>query len=1258
MIPVLAATVEPKQVPEGLRNLQHIDLTDNTQPRDYQTDESQLLKLLNTDVAYHTEHKTWLVQALKWQRQQQNPTLLLRGYNLRRAETWLKLARTHRYPPTPLHEQFIAESLRQPPDAALDVFISYSRVDSDFARRLNEALQTQGKRTWFDQESIATGSDFQQEIYRGIESSDVFVFVLSPESVNSPFCADEVEYAQGLHKRMVTVLHRAIDVADLHPVLAKLQWLDFRDRDGDFQANFAGLLRSLDTDREHLETHTRLLVRSGEWDRRGRDESLLLRGQDLQTAETWLTTNAAVEPQPTGLQQEYIRAARARQEAEAAAERKLRRGMRLGALAAAAGIVVAAGSGWFAWNQQQKATASIEEANERIAQADTRVNEADQKVATATQQAEAATQQTQQAKQDQQQAVAAAEEAAAAQQTAETRAREADSKALTAATAQQQAEASAQDAEAKAQDAEVRARDANIKTAEAERAQRLAQIGTRLEQGGVAALRRVEFDQIGALFRAIQSGIELQNLIRGSDILMNAVSEYPAIIPILALQQLQHDFSSSLLAHEGRITSTSFSPDSTQVITASEDGTARVWNLKTKESRVLKGHRKAITSSDFSSDGYQVVTASEDGTARVWNLRSGDSIVLEGHTGSITSVSFSPDSKYILTASTDSTARVWDLQNQNFKVLSGHREAVINAGFSPDSTHVVTSSFNTARVWNLENDSSKIFEGHERTINSVNFSPDGTQIVTASWDGTARIWSLIAGEALILEGHGGQVYSASFSPDGNQVVTASWDGTARIWDLRSGASTIFEGHQGHVYDANFSPDGSQIVTASDDGTARVWDLNTARFITLPTPGTKIYSASFSPNNSYVITTSDDGTAKVWNTPNQNSTSTKLLTNEIINLSFSPDGQQIAFVSRGQAIRVWNLRNDTLTSLTEFGALYSTPIFSPDGSKIAGATESGVTLWDSSNNHVRLLLDNANERIEAIALSSDGTQLASASGRGKITLVNLENGNQKTFPGLHQDRVTRVAFSPDNRKVVTTALDDTAVVWDLEADSFVILKNVYQRRQDVSVSQFPSVYFHPNSNQIIFTTWGTTQVWDLKTGQFSQINNSEDWVNSAKFSPNGNQVVLALGDGTARIVDLQTRESTTFEGHERPVTDASFSPNGKQVVTVSWDSTTRIWDLQGRQLAIFDGYRAAFSSDWRRLATVSNNRIQVHELNNLPELIAWGCQWLDNYLKYGQATDADRAICNLPPRDSAPTGPFESSLGRSLVQVQVTWPGQG
>ena len=96
-------------------------------------------------------------------------------------------------------------------------------------------------------------------------------------------------------------------------------------------------------------------------------------------------------------------------------------------------------------------------------------------------------------------------------------------------------------------------------------------------------------------------------------------------------------------------------------------------------------------------------------------------------------------------------------------------------------------------------------------------------------------------------------------------------------------------------------------------------------------------------------------------------------------------------------------------------------------------------------------------------------------------------------------------------------------------------------------------------------------------------------------------------------------------------------------------------LQGRQLAIYEGYPAAFSPDEQRVTTVVDGRVQVYDIQTLPELLARGCQWLHNYLEYGQATDADRALCNLPPRTPDPAGPFESSLGRAAGLVGVNWP---
>ena len=151
-------------------------------------DESQLLRILRQDEAYYNEQKVLLTKALKWERQHDNPSILLRGYNLRSAETWLKVANKRtQHPPIPLIKEFIEESLRQPPATSLDVFISYSRADSDFARKLNDELQLQGKTTWFDQESIASGADFAQEINGGIEACDNFLFILSPRSVRAVY---------------------------------------------------------------------------------------------------------------------------------------------------------------------------------------------------------------------------------------------------------------------------------------------------------------------------------------------------------------------------------------------------------------------------------------------------------------------------------------------------------------------------------------------------------------------------------------------------------------------------------------------------------------------------------------------------------------------------------------------------------------------------------------------------------------------------------------------------------------------------------------------------------------------------------------------------------------------------------------------------------------------------------------------------------------------------------------------------------------
>jgi WD40 repeat protein len=79
----------------------------------------------------------------------------------------------------------------------------------------------------------------------------------------------------------------------------------------------------------------------------------------------------------------------------------------------------------------------------------------------------------------------------------------------------------------------------------------------------------------------------------------------------------------TLAGHHGAVNAAAFSPEGTHVVTASDDKTARVWDLRQERPSfvALEGHQNLVVSAAFSPDGTQVVTASSDGTARVWDLR-------------------------------------------------------------------------------------------------------------------------------------------------------------------------------------------------------------------------------------------------------------------------------------------------------------------------------------------------------------------------------------------------------------------------------------------------------------------------------------------------------------------------------------------------------------------------------------------------------------------------------------------------------------
>jgi TIR domain-containing protein len=90
------------------------------------------------------------------------------------------------------------------------VFISYSRKDKEFVRKLGDALVAQKREAWVDWKDIPLTAEWQRGILINIEAADNFIFVISPESATSPNCKKEIDHAVANHKRMVPIFYRAV----------------------------------------------------------------------------------------------------------------------------------------------------------------------------------------------------------------------------------------------------------------------------------------------------------------------------------------------------------------------------------------------------------------------------------------------------------------------------------------------------------------------------------------------------------------------------------------------------------------------------------------------------------------------------------------------------------------------------------------------------------------------------------------------------------------------------------------------------------------------------------------------------------------------------------------------------------------------------------------------------------------------------------------------------------------------------------------
>ena len=411
------------------------------------------------------------------------------------------------------------------------------------------------------------------------------------------------------------------------------------------------------------------------------------------------------------------------------------------------------------------------------------------------------------------------------------------------------------------------------------------------------------------------------------------------------------------LGHNLGISFAVLSRDGQRILTASEDPTARLWDVATgKELRQFIGHEEWIISATFAPDGDRILTASEDKTARLWEVATGKELQrFTGHGGLVYTAVFTPDGRRVLTASEDKIVLSDVATGKELRQFNGQGSEVRSAIIDPDGERVLTtSSDGIVHLWDMATGKElRQFTGRDNKVFSAVFAPDGHNVLTANSDHTARLWEVATGKELQqFTGHGGSVYTAVFTPDGRRVLTASEDKTARLWEIATGKELQrFTGHGRSVWSAVFTPDGKRVLTASDDHTARLWEVATGKELRqFKGHGSEVRSAIFDPDGERVLTVGFDHTARLWEV----ATGKELQrftghSHGFASAVFTPDGKRVLTACGDGSVRLWETATgQELQRLTGHTAGVNSAVFARNGKMVLTASsDRTVRLWETA-----------------------------------------------------------------------------------------------------------------------------------------------------------------------------------------------------------------------------------------------------------------------------------------------------------------------
>lgn len=927
------------------------------------------------------------------------------------------------------------------------VFVSYSRKDSVVARKLIQDFKSLDLEVWVDWEDIPPAVGWLEQILQGVEGSDAFIFLVSPDSTTSEVCKVEVEHARKNHKRIIPILVRDVDPNIVVPTIRDLNWIFLREQD-DFQTGLEKIKIAISIDIEWVQEHRRLQVRALEWERQ-KDTSLFLRGNDLRKARKMLASTEKNDPKPSHLQLVYL-------DFSSRDERRKTTLWVTGVVVLIVMLVLSA----TALSQRRQALA-----NEAVAQ-----------------------EQRQLAQENEKSAVNNKELAEANQVIAE--AAKADAEANQVIAEAQRSAARAQIFQSKTGGlylSTLLALDSWLRTPSKE-AEEILRNNISLLPVPIIPIKPVKQDDMIASLEISPDGISF----------LSASVDQSVCVGTIKSGEKQFCVESA-----GEVHDATFSPDGKLIATGDATGQVLILDALTGAVQNTFNYKVPIWNVNISPDGKELAVARDDGRITFIALATRKfEFELISH-GSLYATAFSPDGNWMAAGSNIGTIVLWNLSTG--KVVNGvpHKAEVLDIAFSPDSKKLVSGGMdNTASVIQVATGEEIFHVISEDWVEDVTFSPDGSTFVTASDDRRIRVWDAATGKErvrMLLDSFASEV---QVSPNGQWVAATGYDKTVRVWNAASGTEMFQIPLNGIGNVLAFSNDGNFLISGDQKGDIDIWNISdlpkAAGYFQIDGFVSK---AKFSPSGDWMAVSDD---TRVWllNAEQIADKNGLLQKPSIFNaggfiedLIISPDSKWIAASADIGKITLYNVTTSTRVVINRSG-FHQKIAFSPDSQYlITGDSDGVVQEWDvNTGKAASTLFTDKDKGVSSLAAHTDELVVGLDDKIVFIDIASAEIKAQLDSPGDHQ----LVAFSPDGSLFAANNSSGQIYIWQRNGDAFTLINTL-------PFEQVYSMAFNKQGDQLLVGVLGNVFVLDSFTGREITKIRHVDVVNDLSFSADGRQL---------------------------------------------------------------------------------------------------------------------------------------------------------